>query len=324
MFSTSKHEAIADELQSKIKTLHSSIWERRADWPQVLIWLEQFGEDPDPFADEQLQVLRLLSNFMYFGVAEIRALLRSLYRDTFRPQIAQEIREKLGVAATLDVLKVQIEDDLKFTRFVSLGNPSESSALLLYYFRQENALPKDLFIHASDIFDLSGIGAGGSVVLRDPKVRRYIFIDDLCSSGQQAEEYSENIIVPLKQIDPGIRAYYYPLFGLSRGVNHLAHNTKFDCIYPVVELDDSFRAFATNSRIFVGPELAVLLSPTEETCRRYGDQLWPEHPLGYEDGQLYIGFAHNTPDNSLPIFWCDHTAPLSWQPIFKRYPKVLW
>lgn len=36
MRSGPRHDAVADELQGKIKTLHSSIWERRADWPQVL------------------------------------------------------------------------------------------------------------------------------------------------------------------------------------------------------------------------------------------------------------------------------------------------
>lgn len=324
MHSSSTHDAIVDELQAKIMTLHQSIWERRAAWPQVLEWLGQFAEDADPAADEQLHALRLLSNFMYFGVNEIRALLRSLYRDTFRPQVAKEVRARLDATANSATIATELRSDLERTRFVSLGNPSESSALLLYYFRQENSLHKDLFIHASDIFDLSSVGTAGTVSLRDPSISRYVFIDDLCGSGHQAEEYATNVVAPLKRINPAIRTYYFPLFGLSAGIEHLRLCTEFDLVAPVMELDDSFRAFAPESRLFVGETLAPLRPATEATCRRYGDKLLPGHPLGYEDGQLFIGFAHNTPDNSLPIFWSDHSASFSWRPIFKRYPKVYW
>jgi hypothetical protein len=318
------HDAITDELQSKIKTLHGSIWERRADWPHVLGWLDQFDEHDDPDDDEQLQALRLLSSFMYFGVNEIRALLRSLYRDTFRPQVAKEVRSGLDSSIALATVGGLVEAELRRTRFVSLGNPAESSALLLYYFRQENALPKNLFLHGSDIFDLSAVGAGGSVKLRHTDVSRYVFIDDLCGSGLQAREYSVSIITPLKAINPSVKAYYYPIFGLSDGMDHLRNHAAFDEVCPVVELDSTFRAFAADSRLYVEPTIASLRSPTEATCRRYGVELWPDHPLGWEDGQLYIGFAHNTPDNSLPIFWSDHTGSKPWRPIFRRYPKVSW
>jgi hypothetical protein len=327
MLSSPSHDTIVDELQLKIMTLHGSIWERRSDWPQVLDWLSQFKDNANPDIDEQLQALRLLSNFMYFGVSEIRALLRSLYRDMFRPQVAKNVRARLGPLATRTAIQSQLDDELRETRFVSLGNPAESSALLLYYFRQENNLPKGLFIHASDIFDLSkkrALSKRRVADLKDRSIRHYVFIDDLCGSGQQGVEYSDGIIAPLKALAPSVTAYYYPLFGMTDGLNFVRANSSFDLVYPVVELDESFRAFSPNSRIYADPALSRLRASTEKTCRHYGDQLWPEHPLGYENRQLYIGFAHNTPDNSLPIFWSDQIAPVRWRPIFKRYPKVLW
>jgi hypothetical protein len=319
-----RHDPVIEELQSKIKTLHSSIWERRADWPEVLDWLAQFEGHNDPDADEQLQVLRLLSSFMYFGVNEIRALLRSLFRDTFRPQVAKEVRLGLHPSITLGTIGSMVDAELRRTRFVSLGNPSESSALLLYFFRQENALPKDLFLHGSDIFDLSMVKSGGGLKVQDANINRYVFIDDLCGSGHQGLEYSNRIVRPLKSINPAAKTYYYPIFGLSDGVELLRNCSAFDEVYPLVELDPTFRAFAPDSRLYVEPKIAALRLPTEATCRRYGQQLLPAHPLGWEDSQLYIGFAHNTPDNSLPIFWCDHTGPRHWRPIFRRYPKVSW
>ena len=42
--------------------------------------------------------------------------------------------------------------------------------------------------------------------------------------------------------------------------------------------------------------------------------------LGFKDCQLLLGFNHNTPDNTLPIFWYDEKN-YNWYPIFKRYKK---
>ncbi|MDD4494870.1 MAG: hypothetical protein PHV32_11100 [Eubacteriales bacterium] len=43
------------------------------------------------------------------------------------------------------------------------------------------------------------------------------------------------------------------------------------------------------------------------------------HPLGFDDGQQMFGFYYNTPDNSLPIFWCNLDG---WIPAFRRYDKL--
>ena len=51
-------------------------------------------------------------------------------------------------------------------------------------------------------------------------------------------------------------------------------------------------------------------------CVKYGEQ-WGD-PLGYNDCQMLLGFHHNTPNNTLPIFWREK----NWTPIFKRYAKL--
>lgn len=56
-------------------------------------------------------------------------------------------------------------------------------------------------------------------------------------------------------------------------------------------------------------------------CQTYGARLWPAFPLGYRDGQLMIGFHHNTPDNTLPVLWFDRPNP-PWTPMFRRYHKM--
>jgi hypothetical protein len=59
----------------------------------------------------------------------------------------------------------------------------------------------------------------------------------------------------------------------------------------------------------------------EQMARHYGQVLFPGHAAGYKDGQFMLGFTHNTPDNTLPIFW-DEGRKTPWNPIFVRYDKV--
>ena len=309
------------DLQEKIKTLHDSVWEHNADWPLVQKWLQQFGASEDSQSNDSLHALYLLSHFIYFGTTEIRGLLRSLYRDTFRPTVITQLRRKIGGPLDRQVLRSAFEDELKSTRFVSLGNPSESSALLLYYFRQENDLSKELFANAADLFDLRAVGSGGNVMLRDEKIRHYVFIDDLCGSGTQGKAYSEYIVDPIKRLNSDAKCYYYTLFGIVDGLDYIRSLQRFDVVSPVVEIDHTFKCFSPESRIFLGERAFFNRTDGQIAIYPFGARIWPAHPLGFKDGQLLLGFAHNTPDNTLPIFWFSGTEHVPWVPVFQRYHK---
>jgi hypothetical protein len=324
MHDSALHRTIFDELQIKIKTLYDTIWERRhGDWPLVLKWLAQFKSNDDVSRDEQVQALYLLSNFLFFGDSEIRALLKSLYRDNFRPMVAHAVRSAQGGTKDQSVLVPLIEQEISNTRFVALGNPSESSSHLLYFFRQENRLPKDVFVEKADLFSGSDAATGQPTALKNTDVRHYVFIDDLCGSGHQAVEYSKNLAAPIRSLNPAARTYYYALFGLRDGISHIRRFGDFDDAFPVVEVDSSFRAFSDESRIYERCEVYFQKAHARAACELYGSTIWPEYPLGYEDGQLLLGFHHNTPDNTLPVFWADEECGSPWTPIFKRYPKVI-
>jgi hypothetical protein len=310
-----------EALQNKIKILHETVWERRADWPSVLTWLSQFtGRKSNDGNDEQLQALFLLSHFMYFGTEEVRALLRSLYRDLIRASVAASVREKNGRTLDRSILNAKINESLGNIRFLSLGNPSESSALILYYFRQENRLPKNMFLSPLEVFDYSK----SPIALANSTIEEYIFIDDMCGSGTQGEAYSKGVVAAIKAIKPDVRMHYYALFGLADGLSHIRGLKAFDTVKAVVELDDSFKVFGPQSRVFDGSAVQHDGVLAKRILKNYGSQLWPNHPLGYKDGQLLLGFNYNTPDNTLPVFWADEEWGVQWRPIFKRYPKTEW
>lgn len=320
-----------EELYDKLKVLNETTWEYRADRPLIDSWLQNFKNNK-----ERLHALFLLSQFMFFGSREIRELLKALYRDLYKyPKIAA-IRKENSDTTELEFIHSRFKEELNKTKFLGIGNPSESGTHLLYFFRQENKLPKKLFIQTHEIFDRQGKKL--SPKLNYPHVKHYVFLDDLCASGTQAVRYSKKIIRALKDLDKDVRADYMTLFSTKEGRIAVENNTDFDSVDSVFEFDESFRCFEEKSRYFHQASVKVDLQFAKKMCEIYGEKLmlsicrlegWPknkvsecarQNSLGFKNGQLLIGFYHNTPDNTLPVIWYDEDD-IPWQPIFKRYNK---
>ena len=332
-------QELREQLIHKLKTLDETIWEGKVKTPSIEAWLDNFMQDGPGVTSERIHGLYLLGQFMFFGDRQIRELLKAMFRDLFKYPLVEQIRKSGGDTLDLDHINSRFAEDLKHTRFLGVGNAAESGTHLLYFFRQENQLKKDLFIHSHQIFTRRRIQGGSkrtlkwlfhliaairgrTLALRDPSVRTYIFIDDVCGSGSQAEEYSTEILQDLKSLKPDARVAYLSLFATSKGLSHVRNNTLFDAADCIFELDDTFKCFCTDSRYFQPVVDSIDPDFAKEMCLKYGRQLFPRHPLGYADGQLLLGLHHNTPDNTLPIFWSEESSGKAWSPIFKRYPKI--
>lgn len=312
--------SLREDLVQKLKTLADSLWGDVVDWPMVLEWLDNFAEDAPGVLSERLHALFLLSQFMYFGGREMRELLKSLFRDLYRYPIVEHLRRANHDTVDAGLLQGLFAAELDRTRFLGVGNPSESGTHLLYYFRQQNGLHSELFINTHEIFQR--IGAPTTLSLRAPDVTRYVFVDDFCGSGTQAIDYSTGLVADIKRLSPRVRVAYYVLFATAQGLANVRGRTQFDDVNAVFELDDSFRCFGASSRYFRLPSPELQKAFAEQMTRTHGSHLFPAWPLGYRDGQLLIGFYHNVPDNTLPIIWRSRDDAVSWVPIFRRYPKL--
>lgn len=327
-----------DELLAKIMILNDTVWDRKAKTPQIDAWLRNFSSPGNGTEDERrLHALYLLSQFTYFGSRQMRELMRVLFRDLYKYPIVQGIRQTNGNTTDLAFINREFNVALDNTVFLGVGNPSESGCHLLYYFRQENGLPKGCFIHSHEIFErrrptkwqmLASLlfnwrdRFAGTLQLRNRQVNRYVFIDDFCGSGHQAEAYS-GIVEDIKSVNPAVEISYFVLCATSTGMHAVRARTAFDVVECVFELDDTFRCFSSDSRYFPSPwPTDVTAAFAEHMCRHYGATLEPSGEVGYGNCQLLLGFQHNTPDNTLPIFWSNATGGLQWTPIFKRYPKL--
>ena len=309
-------QRLREDLENKIKVLAEVAWDHKCDWPTITDWLDQFdGSSTIPAGEEQLYMLHLLSNFIYFGSREIRELLRAVYRDLYRYNIIEEIRRAHDDTGDRAVLDESFSRELQGTRFLPLGSPAESSAHLLYYFRHENQLPKHLFPDYDKLVATSaGIRTGKNLV------HRIVFLDDLCGSGDQAKRYAAPRIQEWRARGAPVHCSYYVLFAASRGLQRVRRLGLFDRVACVYELDDDFKAFSDDSLLFAGTGTSFKRQQSKRIAEFYGKRLTRRMALGYKNGQLLLGFHYNTPNNTLPIFWFAETQGPSWIPLFRRYP----
>ena len=328
-------EVKLDECWKQISVLSETLWENRAMGNKVKRWLENFKED-----EEKKWALFLLSKLMYFNSSNIRLLLKNLYEDLFRYPLIKNIRLNLGGCIDENKIEENYKECLKKTCFLGVGNPSESGVHLLYYFRQENKIPKDLFVYTDDIIMFEN---GRQTINPTYTDRDFVFIDDLCGSGSQATSKNSNIkrcVECIRTLSPKSRISYFVLFGTTEGLN-VVKNAKnsngvflFDCVEAVVEFDNSYKCFSDESRYFKNP---VDRDSAKTMALKYGldlakqiavyeefpdpDKYALRHALGFKDCQLLMSMHHNTPNNTLPIIWFDENEE-KWFPIFKRYNKV--
>lgn len=322
----------------QIEILNSTLWESRALRPRVDEWLSNFATDT-----EKEYALYMLSRLMFFNSSNIRHLLKSLYRDLFRYPIIEEIRRTNGDTMDERLIESLYREELEKTRFLGVGNPSESGVHLLYYFRQENRIPKDLFVNTDDVVIYEKDSDGNiQPKLRDKykKVKRFVFIDDLCGSGDQATSDSSNVkrcVNNLRVFAKDAKVSYLMLFGMTKGIEIVRNSGLYHDAQAIVELDESYKCFSDQSRYFndgihnkeIAKDIAyhygcqiwdkyfLLLGKDEATRKQFADK----HALGFKGSQLLISMHHNTPDNTLPIIWFDEVESI-WKPIFKRYNKV--
>ncbi|MDO3427167.1 hypothetical protein QWT87_20005 [Chryseobacterium sp. APV1] len=305
-----------EELLYKIKIFNETVWDRKVSIKKINPWLDNFKDE------EKLDFLFLLTQFIYLSKFQIRNMLVSIYRDFIKYSIVEDFRMKNSHTLDAALIKENIRTSLLKTRFIPIGNPSESSSNLLYEFRTVNTLSTKLFIEESKIETL------------DNSIENFIFIDDICGSGSQVEEYTKNAVSIIKNKFPSAKIHYYTLVASEKGIDHVNKLNWFTHIDTVMKLDESYRCFSDKSRFFknntsIDPDKLKLI------CEKYGTKLIESmleragkptkyatyHKLGFNDGQLLIGFDHNTPDNTLPIFWYDENIT-PWSSIFPRKHKV--
>lgn len=311
-----------EELISYTKKLSDWLWSGRIRLEHIDSWLEHFDEK------DKITALKLLSQFMFYDLKEIRQALKSMYKDLFLSPLIQGYRKRTG-SYKIDDYKKYLDGEIKKTKFLGVGNPSESSSLLMYFFRQVNNLPKNTFITSCDLFDYESTGGSVQLKLKNNQTR-LIIIDDLSGSGTQATRELKKTIQNIRKLDKDnqVEINYYTIFSTSKAIDKLSKATTseghkmFNKISQLFELDDTYKVFNGKSR-YLSDCIENAGKKFEQHCRtKYHDRCDPPDlevgDCGFDDAQLLLGFFYNIPNNTLPVFWSESK---DWRPIFKRYSK---
>lgn len=284
-------------------------WKREFGEKKLEEWLDNFTGKLFSVNLEQSIALWLLLNFTFYTQDEMRELCRTAHNRFLHLKLEEYSCKpslcNIGVAN-------QVTCIYQNTLFAPLGDPSESGANILVYYRQVNDLPKEVFeTHKSHYENL-------------------VLIDDVSLSGGQSSSYVFGYMHTHKIMADNIFAL--TLFSSNEGIQKFndMSNILSEKGMPRIQhicsifLDDRCKCFSSVSDMFSHKETAVIQPLVRAFCEHYGNVAIQGYlqegitPLGHNDGQFLLGFFYNTPNNSLPIFWSDTNG---WKPILKRYDK---
>jgi len=329
-FEPMEYGRIRTELHNKIKNLKQWIWGNAVTQNNIDKWIENFKGKHDNDKDrEQINAMYLLSQFMYFPQKEIRLLLESLYRDLFYKPLIRKIKQDSN-NLSFEELKNKIIQNLKYTRFLGLGNSSESSYLLLYYFRQINRLSIDFFMDNCEIFDYDAKGniIGLKSDDNNNQIKYYIFLDDISGTGQQAVNFFKKINYQrILEFNPDSKICFFTLFRTKNANDYFKNNIPEIITKTVFELDDTYKVFSKESRHYIKNKQYPDIQEKEKeysknVCNTYMKSFVESYELcGFLDSQLMLSFFYNTPNNTLPIFWAEKDN--KWISLFKRFSKEI-
>jgi len=282
------------------------LWEDCLSEKKIIMWLENFKGE---FSDESIEkviALDLLRHFLYYSEDEIRHLCKTALSMLIYEKIREDPQRYLGGKSRL-LLSAYLQGCV----YSYIGYLSESSSHLLYPFRQECDIP------ISQIIEPGRLSAKNvrEALSEDCAL---IFLDDFCGTGQTGLKFWKSHAQEIQKNHPDTKIYYLALVAMEMGTSRIEDYTKLNVISPVI-IKEQHRVFSDRSRVFLdGSKRAI----AKEICGGYGERLvGKDHKYGFGDSQVLIGFHHNIPDNTLPIFWSDAHG---WEPLFRRKRKRFW
>jgi hypothetical protein len=261
-------------------------------------WIRQFEPNDRP------AILKLHRALRYYSIEETRELLKTL----------------------LSSLPLEI---VRHAAFLGVGKHLAKSGTHLLYFVKHayreicSSVPSKEVSMRFQPFDVME----RAMKARTLAIRAIILVDDFFGSGKTTTDDLSRLAKK-----PGrlwsLPKYYLAVTGFDRGLQRIVAS------FPEMKqrvligsiLSDRHRAFAWPSTIFSDRKE---WREAKKTCASVGEALLrtqftsqeerKRHALGWDNDQALIAFEHNTPNNTLPIFWAKGRYQGSeWQPLYRR------
>ena len=265
----------------------------------ALIISEWIPKNTEHFTKKQIAITKWFGNFQSSEYSLALKLLEKIqyYSD-------KDIEEYIEILAK-HIARI-FGDNLSNVLFYPLGDSSASSgSQFLYQYKHNLGLNDENFRYGDFREHLN----------RNIDI---VFFDDIIGSGKQATTFFNNNLKGSKA-----KCHYIALLGFENGINTIKTNTEFTNIIVYNHLSNQQMAFDDKSYFFKD---RVQRDEIKKLCQKYGEILYPKHPLGYDDSQALIVFCYNTPNNTLPVIWANHRSESNparpWHPVWAREKKT--
>jgi hypothetical protein len=240
------------------------------------LWLEQFDQKHRDIAARILDCVEFLTH----------------------EQMSQAFRSVLNSISGWHKDKRRRAGKWRFVPFS--GSAGQSGDSMLHKFRLANEMSSkqynELFIYRSDLLR-EGLGADDTV----------IFVDDFSGTGNQACEAWKTDFAELLPERP---TTYLVLVAVNTTARQrIESETGYQLIVnPYIEFNDRDNIFSPACGHFNSSEKNIIL--------KYCQTADKHHPHGYGKCGMVVVFAHNCPNNTIPIL---HVNNNHWEGLFRRY-----
>jgi hypothetical protein len=245
----------------------------------------------------------LLDNLCYRSRDQFSSLLDTLFLDFARKEESSTqgslIRLVQGRPNSANASLVRIAPVIGLA-----APPTKSGPYILRLAQRRYGINSDWLCWPNQISSVSGLS-------------ELIFVDDFCGTGRQFVEFANDIgLTKIYASNASLKVNYLVAAAHQEGINHIKEEL------PFVHIKCAERLGAANSvlhekcfeRYQIDGFQQLVLNQYSDLTSRTG---MPKGKLEEGFGKLGLayGFAHATPNNTLPVFWYETG---NWTPLLDR------
>ena len=273
-------QTLSTEIEKRIEDIVSVRFYNQITPYDVIRWLFNFEDE-----DVELAV-HLLEHVIFLRDDDVKGCLYEqilkLPKNTRKHIVPLGKPGKSGAAISYWIHGLMKRNDLQ-----SMNFHSSVEAFISYRNSVAWETLNDVVVYVDDF-----IGSGGSVVKAlslEKRVRSEV-LSDACSG----------------------RLYFVAAIVMDNGYSRITQD-----ISGAVILGDSYcKGFNPHKKVF-GSYFKT--KAVREMCYKYGEQLYKDWPLGFENTQSLVLMQHSSPNNTVPVLWSDNQYQgRKWNPLVPR------
>jgi len=250
----------------------------------------------------------ILDALIYRSEKQTFSLMEALFQRALPDLLRQHPPSKPAPESWIDCLRAPVTSANQPIRLVPViktnDSPAKSGPALCRLYRRHLGLEQNWMIWP---WQIAAFRAAG--------ITQFLFIDDFLGTGEQFCEFADHFTLSTHLHD--CYAVYGPLVAHRDGITAIRKHSPAFHISAVEIIDQSYSLFADDSRWFQDstntPSMALAFY--DNLVTRASLPIRPDALRGFGNLSLTYAFNHATPDNCLPLLWCESA---NWKPLLDR------